>query len=212
VKHDGKDQEYVESFQVKLDKEGRQTLLATVRPVDRDTKEARQENNQQSVVLNVADEQSKVLLIDGEARWEFHYLWNALLRDRSMKVKSVVFSQPRLGKVPEEDLQGLNHPPLALPPAPRREEDPLFDYACIILGDVTPEQLPRADRLRLERYVADRGGTLVILAGKRAMPQAFLDLPPEGPDPKDTDDPLVKMLPVEQPQALTPPEGFPVTL
>src|SRR5262249_12355503 len=83
IKHDGKDQEYPpETFSVRMDTEGRQTLVATVRPGDKSTKESREENNQQSVLINVADDKSKVLLIDGEARWEFHYLWQALLRDR----------------------------------------------------------------------------------------------------------------------------------
>src|SRR5262249_30829566 len=141
------------------------------------------------------------------------YLWQALLRDRSMKVDSVVFTQPRLGRVSEEDLKQMNNPSLALPPARDATKDPLNDYDCIILGDVTTEQLPHTDRVRLERYVADRGGPLVVLAGKRAMPRAFQSL-------QDADmvgaqgirDPLVKMLPIEAPREVAPTEGFPVTL
>ena len=220
IKHDGKDQEYVESLQVTLDKEGQQAIVATVRPVDKEAREARTDNNQQTTVLNVADDQSKVLLIDGEARWEFHYIWNALLRDRSMKVKSVVFTQPRLGKVPEDELRKMNNPWLTLPPpkAGKPEEDPLFAYDCIILGDVTPEQLSLPERLRLEKYVAERGGTLVVLAGKQAMPLAYLALPPAKPgkgpggDKNEGTDPLIKMLPIESAEEVAPETGFPVTL
>jgi hypothetical protein len=214
IKHDGKDQEYPpETFSVRMDTEGRQTLVATVRPADKSTKESREENNQQSVLINVADDKSKVLLIDGEARWEFHYLWQALLRDRSMKVDSVVFTQPRLGRVSEEALKEMRNPSLALPRAKDADKDPLNDYDCIILGDVTPEQLPHSDRVRLEKYVADRGGTLVVLAGKRAMPLAFQAQQDEDMQgARDVRDPLVKMLPIEAPQVVAPATGFPVTL
>ena len=205
-----------------------------MRPLDKNTREARADNNQQSVIINVADEQSKVLLVDGEARWEFHYLWQALLRDRSMKVSSVVFVQPRIGKVSEAELKKLNNPSLTLPPPPaadKPEQDELFNYDCIILGDVTPERLSRAERLRLQRYVADRGGTLVILAGKRGMPLAFgragsvsdrrtprakppvADAPGSPRDQQDDGlDPLIKMLPIEDAREVTRKEGFPITL
>jgi hypothetical protein len=223
LKHDGKDQEYFESFSVRLDKEGKQTVMVTVKPQAADVKEINTANNQQSVAINVADDTSKVLLVDGEARWEFHYIWQALLRDRSMKVKSVVFQQPRLGKIPEKELEKQMNPLIALPPAPEADRDPLFDFDCIILGDVQPEQLGQAERLRLQKYVADRGGTLVVLAGKRAMPQAFLapqapndplGNPPAPPAPgaDDKQDPLIKMLPIENPHVVAPLEGFPVTL
>jgi hypothetical protein len=215
IKHDGKDQEYFESFQVRLDKEGKQVVEVTVKPQAEDVKEINTANNKQSISINVADDTSKVLLVDGEARWEFHYLWQALLRDRSMKVKSVVFTQPRLGKVPESELAKMNNPSPVLPPAPKPEQDPLFDYDCIILGDVMPEQITPAERIRLEKYVADRGGTLVVLAGKRAMPLAFLP-PADEKKPAaaadDKQDPLIKMLPITQAHAVAPEEGFPVTL
>src|SRR5205823_5132635 len=95
-------------------------------------------------------------------------------------------------------------------------QDPLFEYDCIILGDVLPEQITPAERTRLERYVADRGGTLVVLAGKRAMPMAYLppvdDKKPAPLPMDDKQDPLIKMLPITQARTIAPPEGFPVTL
>jgi hypothetical protein len=218
IKHDGKDQEYSpESFQVRLDRVGRERLLATVKPANKDTKEAREDNNQQPVVINVGDDKAKVLLVDGEARWEFHYLWQVLLRDRSMKVDSVVYVQPRLGKLSEEELKRINNPARALPRAEAADKDPLFEYDCVILGDVLPEQLPRPDRERLRRYVADRGGTLVILAGKRANPLGFVGQSPPAPEKEgakadENTDPLLAMLPIENPQAVATAEPFPVTL
>jgi len=203
VHHDGKQSSYIERFTQPLDKPGTETLTVSVRPALPETKEVRTDNNSQAIKVNVADDKARVLLIDGEARWEFHYLASALARDRSMQVSSVVFQQPRVGKVPEEDLRKVGNPSLALPAEP----DALANFDCIVLGDVTPEQLPPAERTRLLKYVADRGGTLVIVAGKRAMPLAYQNV-------GGNEDAIVKLLPIEQPRlALPNPErGFPVTL
>jgi hypothetical protein len=202
IKHDGTDRYYTVHFQVRLEKIGAQALTVAARPA---AGEIRTDNNGRPVVINVADDKARVLLIDGEARWEFHYLQSALLRDRTMDVHSVVFAQPRLGKVSEDELQKIGNPALTLPAEP----DAFAPYDCIILGDVTPEQLPPAERARLEKYVADRGGTLVLLAGKRALPLGFTagDRPAAAEE-----DPLLRLLPVEQPRAVAPADGFHVAL
>lgn len=196
IRHDGGDRYYPVRFQVRLDQVGTQALTVTARSVAGET---RTDNNSRPLAVNVADDRAKVLLVDGEARWEYHYLASALHRDRSVETHGVVFAQPRLGRIPEEELHKVGNPRLHLPP----EADALAGYDCIIVGDVTPAQLPPPDRVRLERYVADRGGTLVLVAGKRAMPQAFLG---------DGDDPLPRLLPIEEPQVVTPAAGFPMTL
>jgi hypothetical protein len=152
----------------------------------------------------VADDKAKVLVVDGEARWEYHYLATALQRDPTMKLDRVVFHQPRLerGLTPEQ-LKQLGSPDEKLPEG----ADALADFDCIILGDVRTEDLSFAERQRLEKYVAERGGTLVILAGKHAMPLEFPELAGDG-EP----DPLRKLLPVEDLQVHAPEEGFQVTL
>jgi hypothetical protein len=203
IRHDGKDQVYGERFPVRLDQVGAQTLVATVLPVNPETKETRTDNNSRAVVVNVADDKAKVLLIDGEARWEYHYLASALHRDRTMQLQSVVFEQPRLNaSLTQAELEKMGSPRQELPAGP----DALAEYDCIILGDVPAAQLPMAERVRLEKYVADRGGTLVLLAGKRFMPLAYPEAEASGES-----DPLRKLLPIESPHTITPPDGFAVT-
>jgi hypothetical protein len=216
IHHDGNDHYYTVRFNLKLDKVGAQTLTVTAKPVDG---EIRQDNNSRPVVVNVADDKAKVLLVDGEARWEFHYLASALRRDKQMQLSNIVFNQPRLGRVPEEDLEKIGNPKLAWPTDP----DALASYDCIVLGDVSPAQLPASERARLEKYVSDRGGTLVILAGKRFMPLGFTDPrapakplpngrgPENGASDKEETDPLLRLLPIQQPRVVTPTKGFPIT-
>jgi len=201
IDHDGSDRYHTVRFQVRLDKAGTQALTIHARPFEG---EKLLDNNSRPVGINVADDRAKVLLVDGEARWEQHYLANALARDRTMEPQSVVFQQPRLGMVSEEDLRKAHNPWRSLPPEP----DALSAYDCIILGDVSPEQLPMPERVRLEKYVGDRGGTLVVLVGKRWMPLAFGGIDPGGAE----GDPLLRLLPIEHPQVVKPTQGFPITL
>jgi hypothetical protein len=204
VRHDGKDRVYTETFPVRMDEVGTQTLTATVKPVNPDTKETRTDNNSRLTTVEVADDKAKVLLVDGEARWEYHYLASALKRDRTIKLTSVIFHQPRLNPdLTPAELEKMGCPLQKWPEGPHA----LADYDCIILGDVGPEQLPSAERVRLEKYVAEAGKTLVIVAGKRFMPLAY---PEAGPDGET--DPLRKLLPILSPRVAAPVDGFPMTL
>ncbi|MCI0457074.1 MAG: hypothetical protein L0Z62_08850 [Gemmataceae bacterium] len=207
VQHDGTDRVYSVPFQVRMEQPGTHSLEVKVRPTLKDPPEINVENNSRAAVVRVNADRAKVLLIDGEARWEYHYLASALRRDAGVKSDSVVFVQPRIGRIPEAELEKIGNPRLTLPRSDEKsDEDPLAKYDCIVLGDVAPEQLPLKDRRRLEKYVAGQGGTLVLLAGKRHMPLAYRG---EG---GEEDDPIVKMLPIEKPRAVGPVEGFAVTL
>jgi hypothetical protein len=198
IEHDGTDRGYTVKFSPKMEEVGTQIVTVHARPAPEET---RTENNSRPAAINVADDKAHVLLVDGEGRWEFHYLLSALVRDRGMEVQSVLFRQPRVDRIDEAELRQIGHPAQSLPTDP----DAMAKYDCIILGDVTPEELPPADRARLEKFVGERGGTLVLLAGKRAMPLSYLtDTAP--------DDPMRKLLPIEAAGPIDAPSGFPVSL
>jgi hypothetical protein len=206
IRHDGADRRYTESIPVRLEEAGTQTITATIRPVRPDVgpKESRTDNNQLATTISVADDRAKVLLVDGEARWEYHYLATALQRDRLVDLKSIVFAQPRLDdRLTSAELEKLGNPAQDWPAG----EDALAPSACIILGDVPAEKLTLQQRKRLEHYVADAGGTLIVVAGKRSMPLAFPEVDQDG-EP----DPLRKLLPIEFPRALAPEEGVRLAL
>jgi hypothetical protein len=206
IPHDGSDRRYTESIPVRLDEAGTQTITATLRPVRPGIgpKETRMDNNTLATTISVADDRARVLLVDGEARWEYHYLATALQRDRLVDLKSIVFTQPRLDdSLSQAELEKLGSPAQDWPAG----EEALASQACIILGDVPPDKLTLAQRQRLERYVADAGGTLIVVAGKHSMPLAY---PQAGPDGEP--DPLRKLLPIEFPRVLAPEEGVKLVL
>ena len=200
IQHDGKNRVYTPSFPIKLEEVGAQRLEFRVRPQKAETREMTIDNNRLATVVRVAAEKSRILIVEDEPRWEYHYLATALARDPDLALDRVLFTQPRTGATPEDQLEKLGHARRQLPPSDGAIEDPLWQYDCIVLGDVAPEQLPTIDRKRLERYVADRGGTLVVSAGKRFMPLAYFTGP--------ADDPLLKLLPLREPLAVQPKDGF----
>ena len=181
LRHDGGERTYTVTFPIKLEKVGVQPLQVKVRTTAPGPPEITLENNQRTVPVRVTEDKARVLLIDGEAGWEYQYLANALGRDPAVKLDRVVFAQPRLDLIEEAALEKAGHPWLKLPvlPLDKNAADPLLKYDCILLGDVPPEQLPFADRRRLEKYVAERGGTLIVAAGKRAHAacRAYLERP-----------------------------------
>lgn len=209
LRHDGQDRIYEVTFQRKMEQVGTHRFEIRTRTTRATPAETTPENNRRHTLIRVARDKARVLLVDGEARWEFHYLYNALLRDKMMEPEAVVFWQPRIGQIKPADLDKSGLPKTTFPALPKEpgKGDPLAKYDCIILGDVTPEQLPLAERRRLEKYVADRGGTLVLLAGQRGLPLAFV---PTGKQAEP--DPLYKLLPIDAPRVLSPAEPFAVTL
>ncbi|MFQ3593286.1 MAG: hypothetical protein SNJ82_08880, partial [Gemmataceae bacterium] len=203
IAHEGQDQIVDLRFAVSMDKVGTRTLTAKIGVPD-GVKEAIVTNNQLSTTVRVVDDRVKLLLVDGNARWEFHYLATMLQRDRLVDLKTLLFEAPRLQEsLRSEQLQRLGLPGNRWP----GDEDALADFACIVLGDVDAERLPLEQRQRLERYVGESGGTLILVAGKKAMPLGFPATLPNG-EP----DPLAKLLPIEKPHLLAPVEGFTLSL
>ncbi len=193
IRHNGQDQTYQFALRAKLDTPGPQSLTVTVKS---DTAADKfPSNNTRIARVNVVKDRARVLLIDGEARWEFHYLHTCLGRDENMDVRSVVFRQPRITTATDEQLKKFGTPARTLPPP-----DEIAGYDCLVLGDVEPEQV--RDWGWLEKYVAEDGGTLVVVAGKRSVPAAF----------QDDANPLRKLLPITGPTEYQEKNGFRLTL
>jgi hypothetical protein len=205
--HDGQDRLLTETFAQQFDKAGPQTLTATIRPKEQGKppeKEITLQNNRLSTTLSVADDRAKVLLVDGEPRWEYHYLSTALSRDRLIDLDRILFDPPRL----DESLSTEQTKALGLAARSWPEKlDALEAYQCILLGDIDPTKVSAEVRRRLELWVSDTGGTLILCAGKKHPPTSWPARTATGEE-----DPLQRLLPIEAPQILAPPAGLPLTL
>ena len=125
--------------------------------------ETRKDNNSRQFAMTVVDDKVRVLLLDGEALWEFRFFDNALKRDTRVELFSVVFDQPYLGVLDDNFFSRS----LAWPENAELEKSPLANIDLVILGDIAPHQLPPQAWQLLEKFVSAAGGTLVCTAGKR---------------------------------------------
>jgi len=147
-------------FRVPMETVGTVPITVAVAPPIGD---ARRDNNERSSLVLVAGDKASVLLVDGEARWEFRYLRNALIRDPRVALDAVVFHQPPSTGTAEATY------PTTLPArsADPRAGDPISRFDMIVAGDadLSPEIWSR-----LDTYVGERGGTLVIVPGPKHWP------------------------------------------
>jgi hypothetical protein len=153
----------------KAAKLGKHTLSFRVTPV---SEERTEENNATKADVHVMEDKIRVLVADNFPRWETRYLLNIFKRDDRIAFEQMVFEpQPTAASGFRADF-----------PATLEEWS---KYRIVILGDVLPTQLTPERQRVLREYVTEAGGNLIIIAGKDAMPGAYVNQP------------LAAMLPVE---------------
>lgn len=150
---------------------GEKTLVIQV-PVQPD--ESDPGNNRLEHRVFVAEARRlRVLLVEGYPRWDWRYVKSLFEREseavrgnKSIDVDSYLVSASP--EHPKQDRTSVNR-------FPTPEE--LRKYDVIILGDVDPHQLPRAEAVfeSLAKYVKEQGGGLIMVAGEQANPLAYRD-------------------------------------
>jgi hypothetical protein len=150
---------------------GEKTFVVQV-PVQAD--EAEPGNNRLEHRVFVAEARRlRVLLVEGAPRWDWRYIKSLFEREseavrgnKSIDVDSYLVSASPDN--PKQDRTSINR-------FPTPEE--LRKYDVVVLGDVDPKQVPRADVVfeSLARYVKEQGGGLLMLAGEHANPHAYRD-------------------------------------
>lgn len=154
--------------------------------------ELRPENNEATYNFQVVDKKVKVLMAEGQdlPRWEFRYLKNALLRDHTTEADILLATGEDTwiweGTAGKQSLSAF--------PINKKEFN---EYDVIMLGDINPVIFTSDQIKRLQEFVREGGG-LIMIAGERFMPGSFIN------------GPLGEMLPVvAHPAAYqTPAEGF----
>ncbi|QDU93146.1 vWA domain-containing protein [Lignipirellula cremea] len=112
-------------------------------------------DNAKSAKVEVVERRNKVLVLAGGPTREFRFLRNQLYRDRDTEVHVILQTgQPGISQEADELLfEFPSHP------------DELFQYDCVIAFD--PDwRLLTEDQVRLlERWVAEKAGGLIVVAG-----------------------------------------------
>ena len=119
--------------------------------------EATGANNSVEKSLRVSDEKIEVLFIEGSPRWEYRYLRGILKRDPRMHVRFITTEG-------DLDVARMSREHLSRFPADKAEA---LKYDLVILGDARASTFSPGDFEMLDALVRERGGSLILLAGKK---------------------------------------------
>lgn len=141
-------------FSLTLDAAGTYDVTVTATPQD---DEATTENNSLRRRVVVTADRARVALVGASASWDFQHLRSALSRVSWAAVEAEVLDAP--GAV------------WSVPP------DEVAQRSIVILCDVAAHHLSPLQWDALYRFVADRGGSLVFVAGGNTTSPQFIDSP-----------------------------------
>jgi len=125
------------------------------------------DNNSVSKTITVLDQKIRLIYADFLPRWEYRYLKNALIRDKTMESRIFLFSADP--GFTQDSSPGV----LPLRSFPRTREE-IFRNHVIILGDVLPDEHLGAATIELLKEFVLEGGGLVFLAGPHSNPSEYV--------------------------------------
>jgi uncharacterized membrane protein len=120
-------------------------------------------NNSRLRPMEVPEQRRHILYIEGEPRWEYKFMRRAIEDGGAIRVASLLKTTPnkfyRQGIESEEELKdGF--------PA---DELTLFKYDALIVGSFEAAALTPAQQDMIRDFVSRRGGTLLMLGGRRGL-------------------------------------------
>ncbi len=160
------------------DEDGRAVVTLLTRPedageadwiveVDPDGGDLIEANNRAPLSLTLVDRPLRVVYFDGYPRWEFRYVKNILLRERSIDSSNLLLATER-SYIQEGDstLESL--------PSSSEEWAP-FDV--VVIGDVRANLFSERQLEQLREHVALRGAGLLFIAGPGSTPGTWFGTP-----------------------------------
>lgn len=128
-----------------------------------------EQDNVRTAQIAVLDARIAVLYCEGYPRWDYRYIKNEMIRDRTVDISCLLFSADP-GFAQEGDK------PITRFPESMSE---MLEYDVVLFGDVDPRQFTDAQIQLVHDFVARKGGGFGMIAGPRWSPQAFRDTPIE---------------------------------
>jgi len=143
-------------FKLKNEDIGRWVYTLKAKPLDASKVDEHTERElQKDATVEVVEQRNKVLILAGGPTREFRFLRNQLYRDRDTELHVYLQSgAPGISQEADEILFDFPRVP-----------DEIFQYDCIIGFDPDWRSLDEVQVKLLERWVAEKGGGLILVAG-----------------------------------------------
>jgi hypothetical protein len=148
-------------------------------------REFNEQDNQQTLALNVFDRPTRVLLVAGGPMRDYQFVRNLIYRHKSIDV-DVLLQTATVGSSQDSDHLLFEFPV-------QREQ--FFDYDVVIAFDVDWQLIPGAGIELLSDWVSQEGGGLVLIAGDVFTSQLAL-ISGQSTPVQDQLEPLKKLYPV----------------
>jgi len=127
--------------------------------------EVDKDNNTEMFTLTVKDPKVRVLYVEGRLRWDYKFLRRILNSDPNVRLTCLIHTGPDKLYQQDAPTAGPTFPPTLAA---------LAAYDVVILGDIARTHFSREQLESLRRFVADRGGGLVLLGGATSLgPMGF---------------------------------------
>jgi uncharacterized membrane protein len=154
-------------------------LVARVEPLSTiGGEELTKANNESSATTHVLDAQINALYVDGYPRWEFRYLKNEMIREKTVNVSSLLLSADddfTQDADPAIEKDGKLIFPGPITRFPETAEE-LSKYDVLYIGDVDPTYFSPTQQKLIIDFVGNGGG-LCWIAGAVYTPEAYRDTP-----------------------------------
>jgi len=120
-------------------------------------------NNSRSTLVEVADQEYRILYFEGEPRWEYKFMRRALAGDEDLKIVSLLRVSPN-----KYYRQGIDSPEQLENGFPATRDE-LFSYDALIIGSVEAASLSGEQQKIIHDFVSERGGSLLMIAGPNGL-------------------------------------------
>lgn len=121
------------------------------------------ENNTREVRVDMVDRPIRALYVEGYPRWEYRYLKNLLIREKSIESSTMLISADR------QFAQEGDVPIARLP----RDAQEMAPYDVIIIGDVPGSYFSSTQLALIRDQVAMHGAGLLWIGGGQSTPRTY---------------------------------------
>ncbi|HUP89567.1 MAG TPA: hypothetical protein VM100_09460, partial [Longimicrobiales bacterium] len=139
---------------------GARRLRARIAPVNG---EKQLQNNERQALISVRDNREKILLVDGEPRFEDKFIRRALTGENNLQLVQLLRTAPK--KYYRLDVDSAGELVNGFPTS--RTE--LFKYRALILGSIEASFFTHDQLQMIAEFVSVRGGGLLALGGPKAL-------------------------------------------
>jgi len=120
-------------------------------------------NNSRLRPMEVPEQRRHILYIEGEPRWEYKFIRRAIDENPAVRVASLLKTTPN-----KFYRQGVESPDELVDGFPT-DELALFRYDGLMIGSFEAAALTPAQHDMIREFVGRRGGTLLMLGGRRGL-------------------------------------------